>query len=78
MLEFNNWEKWDNVADDVAAAKAKGFRTFGATRSKAVTATVEDHLRIYAAGMDVTYTYNLGNAVTARTTVNTKNHITPP
>ncbi len=78
LLEYNDWEKWDGVEQDIATAKAQGFRTFGATRAKAVTATVEDHLRIYRSGMDVTYTYNLQNAVTARTDVNIKNHITPP
>ncbi len=79
LLEFNDWEHWDgDLEADVAATKAKGFRTFAATRANSVTATVEDHLRIYRAGIDVTYTYNLGNAVTARKDVNTKNRITPP
>jgi hypothetical protein len=77
-LEFNEWEDWEGLEDDVALAKSKGFRTFAATRSKAITATVEDHLRIYHAGIDVTYTYNLGNAVQARKEVNIKNQITPP
>ncbi len=78
LLEFNEWEDWEGLEDDVALAKSKGFRTFAATRSKAITATVEDHLRIYHAGIDVTYTYNLGNAVQARKEVNIKNQITPP
>jgi glycerophosphoryl diester phosphodiesterase len=78
LVEFNEWEQWEGLEEDVASAKAKGFRTFAATRANSLTATVEDHLRIYKAGIDVTYTYNLPNAVTARKQVNTKNHITPP
>jgi len=78
LLEFNNWESWDGVEEQIALAKSKGFRTFGATRANFVGATVEDHLRIYKAGMDVAYTYNVTNAVEARIEVNRKNRITPP
>lgn len=79
LLEFNEWESWEGDLEvDVAAAKAEGFRTFAATRASAITATVENHLRIYRAGIDVTYTYNLDNAVVARKEVNAKNRITPP
>jgi len=78
LLEFNNWESWDGVEEQIALAKSKGFRTFGATRANFAGATVTDHLRIYEAGMDVAYTYNVTNAVEARIIVNTKNRITPP
>jgi len=78
LLEFNNWESWDGVEEQIALAKSKGFRTFGATRANFAGATVTDHLRIYEAGMDVAYTYNVTNAVEARIIVNTENRITPP
>lgn len=78
LLEFNEWEDWEGLEEDVALAESKGFRTFAATRANAVTASVEDHLRIYRTGIDVTYTYNLRNAVSARREVNIKNRITPP
>lgn len=78
LLEFNDWESWDGVEEQIAIAKSKGFRTFGATRANAIGATVEDHLRIYKAGMDVAYTYNVTNAVEARIDVNVKNRVVPP
>ena len=32
LLEFNEWEDWEGLEDDVALAKSRGFRTFAATR----------------------------------------------
>jgi hypothetical protein len=80
LIEFNDWSNWggpNKVEDDVALVKGKGIRTFAATRASTFGATVEDHLRIYHAGIQVTYTYNLDNAVTARHDVNIKNGIFP-
>lgn len=78
MLEFNDWDTWDTIESDVAAAEALGYRTFGPTRANSIGATVDDHLRLYNTGIDVAYTYNLTNAVTARIEVNKKHRITPP
>lgn len=80
LLEFNSYTDWDSdaLSQSIALAKSAGFRTFAATRSSAITATVEDHLRLYNNGFDVAYTYNLTNAVEARQIVNLRNNITPP
>ncbi len=78
MLEFNNWDSWDNIESDVAAAEALGYRTFAPTRDSPIGATVDDHLRLYHTGIDVAYTYNLTNAVTARMEINKGHRITPP
>lgn len=78
LLEFSKWEDWENVEDDIKLAKANGFRTFAATKDNPITATVSNHLRLYNAGFDVAYTYNLTNAVEARKKVNSIHRITPP
>lgn len=78
LLEFSHWDDWVDVESDVALAKQNGFRTFAATKDNAVTATVDNHLRLYNAGFDVAYTYNLTNAVEARIKVNTLHRISPP
>jgi hypothetical protein len=78
LLEFSDWEKWDGVENDVAAAEKAGFRTFAATKDNSVAATVSDHMRLYGKGFDVAYTYNLTNAVIARQDVNKAHLITPP
>ncbi len=80
MIEFNDWTNWggpNTVEADVELVKSRGLRSFAATRPSPFTATVEDHLRIYHAGIQVAYTYNLANAVTARHDVNTKNLVFP-
>lgn len=78
LLEFNSVEGWDNVQDDIALAKANGFRTFSKSRGSQITATVPNHLKLFEMGIDVAYTYNLTNAVQARQIVNAKNGILPP
>lgn len=78
LAEFIDWENWgESLQNDINRVKAAGFRTFAATKSNFITATVENHLKIYFMGFDVAYTYNLENAVTARKQVNEKNGITP-
>lgn len=78
LFEFHNWEEWTgDITSDISLVKKQGFRTFAATNSNGVTATVENHLKIYNLGFDVVYTYNLTNAITARQDVNTKNGIFP-
>jgi glycerophosphoryl diester phosphodiesterase len=78
LLEFNSWEDWKDVETDVQLAKQNGFRTFAASKDNPITATVDNHLRLYNAGFDVAYTYNLTNAVEARIKVNSLHRITPP
>lgn len=78
LLEFHDWENWEGIAEDVATAKAAGFRTFAATHDNPITATVENHLNLYNTGIDVAYTYNLTNAVQARKIINTQNKVVPP
>jgi hypothetical protein len=39
---------------------------------------VTDQLRIFRAGFDVVYTYNIDNAVTARRITNLQRGVTPP
>lgn len=78
LIEFHHWEDWeDDITSNISKVKAQGLRTFAATRANGVTATVEDHLRIYHAGFDVAYTYNIDNAVQARQMVNRKRGISP-
>lgn len=78
LYEFNDWSHWEgDLAADIDKVKKAGYRTFAATRANGVTATVEDHLRIYHAGFDVVYTYNIDNAVQARQMVNRKRGISP-
>lgn len=78
LLEFNNWDTWDDLETDIQRAESSGFRTFAKSNGNAVTATVNNHMKLYNAGFDVAYTYNLTNAVIARQTVNTENNISPP
>jgi hypothetical protein len=78
LLEFKDWETWENVEDDIALAKSYGFRPFATTNDNPVTATVNNHLNLYHTGFQIAYTYNLTNAVIARQTVNTENGISPP
>lgn len=79
LLEFNDWDKWEgDIEADVKAAEAAGFRTFSKSKDSPITATVDDHLRLYHSGIDVAYTYNLTNAVEARRDVNTAHGIIPP
>jgi hypothetical protein len=78
LFEFNEWEKWPDLSENIALAKEAGIRTFAATKDNGLTATVQNHLDIYHAGFDVVYTYNLDNAIVARIEVNTANGISPP
>ena len=79
LVEFNDIDNWgENLSSDVSKVHALGLRTFAKSNSDPVTATVQNHLDLYAAGIDVTYTYNLTNAVTARIQVNTQRGISPP
>lgn len=78
LLEFSHWDEWDGVEEDVKLAESAGFRTFAATKSNAFAATVNNHLKLYNAGFDVAYTYNLTNAVIARQQINQQNGISPP
>lgn len=78
LVEFNNWDSWGtSLADDMMKVKARGLRTFAATKDSPVTATVQNHMKLYNAGFDVAYTYNLTNAVEARAAVNAERGIFP-
>lgn len=81
LLEFNDYEaNWGGagLAEDLALVHSLGRKATAMTHSNPVTATVENHLRLYRAGFDVAYTYNLANAVVARVDVNTERGLTPP
>lgn len=78
LLEYNDWETWPNLSENIQLGKEKGIKTFAATKDNSALATVQNHLNIYSLGFDVVYTYNLDNAITARIQVNTANGITPP
>lgn len=55
-----------------------GGRAMAKSHSNPLTATVQNHLHIYELGFDVTYTYNLSNAIQARVIVNTQRGLSPP
>lgn len=57
---------------------AAGFRITAATNDSPIAATVKNNLDLYRGGVDVVYTYNLTNSVTARVEVNTARNLTPP
>ena len=80
LFEFHDWSSWDStqLSECLTAARTAGVRTVGVTRSSAPGATVRDHMQIFEAGFDVVYTYNLGNAVTARRATNIQRDISPP
>lgn len=76
LAEFNSLENWgwphqqDTIAADIERVEQRGIRSFVKSNGDRVTATVANHLRLYKAGFDVVYTYNLTNAVSARIEVN--------
>ena len=80
FLQLNNWDDWrsEDITSAVSAVHSMGLKAFAATRSNFYTATVENHLAIYRKGVDVAYTYNVPNAVTARKIVNAENTVIPP
>eukprot|EP01036_Dinobryon_divergens_P023177 gene23177-31497_t len=78
LLEFDGWDSWSGVEEQIARAKSYGFRTFAKSNDDSVTATVQNHLNLYHTGFDVAYSYNLPNAVEARMEVNKENNISPP
>jgi hypothetical protein len=78
LLEFEDWDTWEDVETDIETAEKYGFRTFAKSKDGSMKATVTNHLDLYNRGFDVAYTYNLTNAVTARKMVNTENKIVPP
>jgi hypothetical protein len=44
LFEYNEWEQWESLQENIALAKEAGIRTFAATKDNGVTATVENHL----------------------------------
>lgn len=80
LFEFADWASWDSavLSSCLETAKAAGIRTVGVTRDSGPGATVTDQLRIFRAGFDVVYTYNIDNAVTARRIANLQRGVTPP
>ena len=79
LLEFLDWSTWNSqdLQEGLALVKASGLKSFAPTRASPITATVPDHMRIFYAGFDVVYTYNIDNAVVARQAFNKKNLIFP-
>lgn len=78
LLEFENWDSWEDVGTDIQTAEKYGFRTFAKSNDNPITASVANHMDLFNRGFDVAYTYNLTNAVSARKMVNTANKIVPP
>jgi hypothetical protein len=44
LFEFNEWEQWDSLEENIALAKEAGIRTFAATKDNGLMATVDNHL----------------------------------
>ena len=44
LFEYNNWEQWSNLSENIALAKNAGIRTFAATKDSPITATLQNHL----------------------------------
>lgn len=84
LAEFVDWDNLDVWQDEEAReelinkVKGVGMRTFAATRANPVTATYGNHMEIYEKGFDVVYSYNVDNAVRARTDTNVERGISPP
>jgi hypothetical protein len=79
LIEFCDFGSWDtNVQDDIKLVESAGLRTFAPTHDNPVTATYDEHMKIFNLGFDVVYTYNLNNAVEARVDINTDRGLTPP
>jgi hypothetical protein len=53
-----------------------GVRSLTATSE--VLPSVQEHEQLFDAGFDVVYTYDLDNALLARTAVDTARNVTPP
>jgi len=75
---YEDWPGPNELSVDIQAIHAAGIKTFTASKSNPVTSTVNNHLDMFNIGIDVAYTYNLGNAVDARIQFNSQNSITPP
>ena len=76
---FGKDENWtaEDLQRDIQSFKDLGMRTMAPTKANPVTATVQNHRDVFAAGFDVVYTYNLANAVIVRQEVNTARGISP-
>lgn len=75
---YEDWPGPNDLAVDIQAIHSAGIKTFTASKSNPVTSTVNNHLDMFSIGIDVAYTYNLGNAVDARIQFNSQNDVTPP
>ena len=75
---YEDWPGPNDLSVDIQAIHSAGIKTFTASKSNPVTSTVNNHLDMFNIGIDVAYTYNLGNAVDARIKFNSQNNITPP
>ena len=79
LVEFCDFDKWDSdVQSDIALIESYGLRSFAPTHDNSVTATYDEHMKIFNLGFDAVYTYNLSNAVEARVDINTQRGLTPP
>jgi len=76
--DYEDWPGPNDLSVDIQAIHTAGIKTFTASKSNPVTSTVNNHLDMFKIGIDVAYTYNLGNAVDARIQFNSQNNITPP
>lgn len=78
VFEFNtNYLKWGvNVSQAIELLHDKGHRTFTATSD--FFPSIESQVALFESGIDIVYTYDTPNGVTARKSVNTKRGISPP
>lgn len=44
LFEYNEWEEWPNLEENIKLAKQAGIRTFAATKDNPITATVDNHM----------------------------------
>lgn len=80
LIEFNgDWTEWNggDIQESMDKIKSKGLKTTATSNRNSATATVENQLKVFEAGFNVVYTYNLQNAVIARQQINTQNNISP-
>lgn len=79
IVEFDDLDAWSgDYNTSLKRIKANGFRTMAKSKTNPITATIQNHVNLYADGFDVAYTYNLTNAVEARKIVNQNSGIAPP
>jgi hypothetical protein len=77
-LEFDpGYPTWGiNVTDTIRMLHSRGMRTLTATGKDLPSASSQEAL--FRAGIDVVYTYDTENGITARTSIDKERGVTPP